>query len=262
MSERGMQELSTPESEAAAAERRLQDLARQLEIVQRDLEYFSRSITHDLRTPLGQIDGFAYLLATEYSSRLDGKAEAYVQRIRGASRQMLGLIDELWSLGRIGRAELHPCELDLSDMARALAVDGTPSEERRAVSLVIQPNLVAFADADLTRIALDNLLRNALRFTSANETARIELGIQQSERGPIYFVKDDGAGFDLDGSIFARLQRMNSVPEFEGAGLRFAKAERAIERQGGRIWAESASGTGAIFYFTLMCGETSSENAY
>lgn len=229
----------------------LQEMADQLRIVRRDLDHFSHSITHDLRTPLGQIDGFAYLLGLEYGSALDDKGHGYLERIRGASRQMLGLIDELWHLNRIARAEVQPRELDLGDMARALAVDSGSTGAPRTIAYDIAPDLVAFADADLTRLALDSLLRNALGYTACREQARIEFASCMTEHGRTFFIRDDGAGFDLGDDLFTRLQRLHAVAGFEGAGLRYAKAERAIERQGGRIWADSAAGQGATFYFTL-----------
>ncbi|HEY3325989.1 MAG TPA: ATP-binding protein [Novimethylophilus sp.] len=233
---------------------RLQELARQLETARRDLESFSHSITHDLRSPLGQIDGFAFLLGMEYANaKLDAKAQGYIQRIRAATKQMVALIDDLWSLSRISRAELHSQQVDLSDMAQALAIDQRNPPQPRNVEFVIASGLTATADADLMRIVLDNLLKNARRFTAGQEHARIEFGMLENEGEPVYFIKDNGAGFDLADKVqlFTQLQRMNSMQEFDGAGIRFAKAERAIQRQGGKIWAESAAGRGAIFYFTL-----------
>lgn len=238
----------------ATAENHLQELALQLETAKRDLESFSHTITHDLRSPLGQIDGFAYLLGMEYANvKLDAKAHGYIQRIRGAAKQMLALIDDLWGLTRISRTATHPQQVDLSDMAQALAIDLRNPPQPHSVEFVIAPGLTALADANLMRMVLDNLFKNARKFTSGQEHARIEFGTLPNAGAAVYFIKDNGAGFDLADNVplFTQLQRMNSIAEFDGAGIRFATAERAIQRQGGKIWAESVAGQGAIFYFTL-----------
>lgn len=235
--------------QAARPEQHLRELTRQLEAARQNLESFSHSVTHDLRSPLGQIDGFAFLLGMEYAdAKLDAKAQGYIQRIRAATKQMVVLIDNVWQLTRIDQAEVHPQPLDLSDMARALAIGAHPN-----VEFVITPGLAAIADIDLTRLALDSLFCNARQFTSQREHARIEFGLASHQAQPVYFIKDNGAGFDLAGNapLFMQLQRLNSIAEFAGAGIRFALAERAIRRQGGEIRAESTPGMGAIFYFTL-----------
>jgi light-regulated signal transduction histidine kinase (bacteriophytochrome) len=163
---------------------------------------------------------------------------------------MTALVDDLGELSRIAQAPLAPQRLDLGDMAQALALGdaaGTP------VELSVAPGLVTTADAALTRIALDNLLRNARQYTSKQPEARIEFGMRQQDGRDAFYVRDNGPGFDLpqDRPLFAHLQRLGSLEEFAGAGVRFALAERAVLRQGGAIWAESAAGAGSVFYFTL-----------
>ncbi len=238
-----------PQSFPTNSQDSLQELQHQLEAARRNLQSFTHTITHDLRSPLGQIDGFAFLLGMEYADAMDAKAQSYLQHIREAAKRMTTLINELSELMRICEAPVASQPLDISDMARAIVVGYTPQPN---VEFAIAPGLAATADAALTRIVLENLLRNACQFAAKQEQAKIELGMQHGEP-PVFFVRDNGVGFDLppDALLFARLQRLNSLEDFDGTGMRYATAERAVQRQGGRIWAECASGAGATFYFTL-----------
>jgi PAS domain S-box-containing protein len=216
----------------------------------KELESFSYSVAHDLRTPLRAIDGFSQALLDEYGDRLDDEGRGYLRRVRGAAQRMAELIDDLLTLSRVTRSELKRSRIDLSALARTLLAGLARLEPERKVATVIAPGVFADADPQLAAIALDNLLGNAWKFTSKRAEARIELG--QLPDGA-FFVRDNGAGFDMayGDKLFGVFQRLHPEVEFPGTGIGLATVARITERHRGRIWADSVVGEGATFYFTL-----------
>jgi len=219
----------------------------------RELETFSYSVAHDLRAPLRAVDGFSQLLLSEYAGKLDEAGKDYLTRVRQGSKRMGQLIDDLLNLSRITRTVLRPESVDLSALAAAIGDELRRSEPDRRVDLVVAPNVRAWGDPNLLRVTLVNLLGNAWKYTSKHPTARIEFGAENRGGSTVYFVKDDGAGFDMSLSkrLFEPFTRLHAANEFEGTGIGLATVQRVISRHGGRVWAESAVERGAAFYFTL-----------
>lgn len=228
-------------------------LNERLEAVNRELEAFSYSVSHDLRGPLRSIDGFSQALLDDYADRLDGPGKKHLQRVRAASQRMGQLIDDMLRLSQLTRSEMGRTTVNMSATAQAIATELQEKRPERQVEFVITPGLVVNADARLTRIALENLLANAYKFTEKHSRARIELGVVQHKGETVYFVRDDGAGFDMAyaDKLFGAFQRLHTTDEFEGTGIGLAIVQRIVHRHGGRIWAEGAVGQGATFYFTL-----------
>ena len=223
------------------------------EAMNKELEAFSYSVSHDLRAPLRSIDGFSQAVLEDCGPSLDDQGRKNLERVRAASQRMGQLIDDLLGLSRLTRAEIRVERINLSDLARRVAEDIGRSQPGRAVELSIQDGLVAEADPRLLRVALDNLLRNAWKFTAKRSGARIEVGSNQENGTPAFFVRDNGAGFDMRyaGKLFGAFQRLHSAAEFEGTGIGLATVQRVVRRHGGRVWAEGAVDKGATFYFTL-----------
>lgn len=224
-----------------------------LEAAVKELEAFSYSVSHDLRAPLRGIDGFSLALLEDYGDRLDSVAREYLARVRAASQLMGHLIDDLLKLSRVTRAVLDRQRVDLTALSRSIADELRRREPERRVEFVIAGGMVVQADPGLMRVAMENLLANAWKFTSKKESARIEVGPALAESNNTFFVKDDGAGFDMNyaGKLFAPFQRLHGRHEFEGTGVGLATVQRIITRHGGRVWAEGAVEQGATFYFTL-----------
>jgi PAS domain S-box-containing protein len=230
----------------------------QLEASNQELEAFSYSVSHDLRAPLRAIDGFANIVVEDYAAVLDAAGVGHLQRIRTASQRMSQLIDDLLELARISRADINCQDTDLSEIARDIARDMQEAEPGRGVVFDIAQGLHAMADAVLIRVVLDNLLRNAWKFTGKSESAHIAFGAVQI---PIdgngietaYFVRDNGAGFDMTyaDKLFKPFSRLHAASDFSGTGIGLATVQRVIHRHGGRIWADSTAGKGTAFYFTL-----------
>src|SRR5579875_261057 len=225
----------------------------ELEAANKELEAFCYSVSHDLRAPLRGIDGFSQALLEDYSENLDENAQSYLQRIRNGTQRMGVLIDDLLNLSRITRSGLKREATDLSKIGREIAAALRDSQPQRQVEIVIAPNLCAEGDPHLIRVALDNLLGNAWKFTSKTEYPRIEFGRIHANGSSAFFVKDNGAGFDpaYASRLFGAFQRLHSAAEFPGTGVGLATVQRIIHRHGGRIWAEGAVNQGAVFYFTL-----------
>jgi PAS domain S-box-containing protein len=219
----------------------------------KELEAFSYSVSHDLRGPLRSIDGFSKLLLEEYGPMLDDQAKDYVNRVCTSVGRMSQLIDDLLRLSRISRQEIVLTKTDLSHMVCAITEDLRAIEPRRLSDIIVGPGLLADVDARLMRIALENLLGNAWKFTSKRERARIEFGAAMHEGKPVFFVRDNGAGFKNEyvNRIFAPFQRLHSEKQFPGSGIGLAIVQRIIQRHGGRIWAEGGEDKGAVFYFTV-----------
>ena len=225
----------------------------QLEAVNIELESFSYSVSHDLRAPLRGIDGFSKVLLEDFADRLGSDGQGYLNRIRAASQRMAKLIDDLLNLSSMTRAELHTEPVDLSQLVRDIADDLQRSEPGRRVSFRIAEGLIVNGDKVLLRVALDNLLGNAWKFTGKRSQAKIEFGVTQREGKSVYFVKDNGDGFNMAyaNKLFVAFQRLHRATEFEGTGIGLATVKRIIHRHGGRIWAEGEKGKGATFYFVL-----------
>ncbi len=234
-------------------ERRVADRTAQLEAANGELEAFSYSVSHDLRAPLRSVDGFAQALEEDYGGRLDDEGRGYLKRVRAATQRMGQLIDDLLKLSRVTRAEMMREEVSLTEVAREVAGELKESRPGRDVTFRVEEGLVARADGRLLRILLENLLGNAWKFTSRREQALIEVGAVAHDGGRAFYVRDNGAGFDMAyaGKMFGAFQRMHGASEFEGTGIGLATVARIVHRHGGRVWAEGAVGHGATFYFTL-----------
>jgi light-regulated signal transduction histidine kinase (bacteriophytochrome) len=220
----------------------------------KELESFSYSVSHDLRAPLRSIDGFAQALAEDYEDRLDDTGRDYLGRIRRAAQRMGMLIDDLLSLSRVARLELTRTAVDLTAVVTDAAHRLREQDPDRIVEWRIQPGITAEGDARLLQVAIDNLIGNAWKFTTKHNPAVIEFGIATLEGGRrAFMVRDNGAGFDMAHAtkLFGAFQRLHGVTEFPGTGVGLATVHRIVHRHGGRIWAESAVGAGATFYFTL-----------
>jgi PAS domain S-box-containing protein len=233
---------------------RVQARTAELEAANKELEAFSYSVSHDLRAPLRGIDGFSQALLDRYSNQLDDKGKHYLQRIRAGTQRMGELIDDLLQLSRVTRSEMQPTQVDLSALAREIMAEIQQTESDRLVEIIIIPGLVAQGDQRLLRIALENLLNNAWKFTSSRIPSRIEFNVILGEDAkPVYFVRDNGVGFNMAyaNKLFGAFQRLHSPSEFPGTGIGLATVKRIITRHGGRVWAESEVEQGATFYFTL-----------
>ena len=242
-------------------ERRVHERTVQLELANKELESFSYSVSHDLRAPLRSIDGFSLALEEDYVDKLDDVAKTHIRRVRGATQRMGVLIDDLLNLSRLSRLEMESEPVDLSKMARTIATDLARVDEQRKVEWVIRDDLDGYGDPRLLRVVLDNLLGNAWKYTSQHPSARIEFGVQENGLGKVFFVKDDGAGFDpaYSAKLFGAFQRLHGNSEFPGTGVGLATVQRIIRRHGGTVWAESAVEKGATFYFTI-CSTNGGEN--
>lgn len=247
-------------TEQKEAERKLQELnerlARdnaELQALNKELESFSYSVSHDLRAPLRAIDGFGQALLEDCADRLDDTGRGYLDRIRRGAQRMGVLIDDLLKLSRVTRTELVLDAVDLSAMAETIARDLQQCAPQRAVEFVIAPRLRAQGDPRLLRIALENLLGNAWKFTAGRIPARIEFGRTDDNGEPAYFVRDNGAGFDMAyaGKLFGAFQRLHDAARFPGTGIGLATVQRILLKHGGRVWADAETDKGATFYFTL-----------
>ena len=221
--------------------------------VNKELEAFSYSVSHDLRAPLRSIDGFSQALLEDYAEKLDLQGKDYLQRVRAASQRMAQLIDDMLMLSRVTRHEMKRSEVDLSALANTISAELAKTQLQRHVDFIIAPGLVVNGDVELLRAMLENLLGNAWKFTSKHQSARIEFGVTQHDGKPVYFVKDDGVGFEMTyaDKLFQAFQRLHSSAEFPGTGIGLATVKRIIHMHGGSIRAESETGKGATFYFDL-----------
>jgi PAS domain S-box-containing protein len=226
----------------------------ELEAANKELESFSYSVSHDLRTPLRSLDGFSQALLEDYGDKLDHEGQENLHRIRAASQRMGQLIDDLLNLSRVTRVEMTRETVDVSKMAREIADEVRGSETGREVDFVIADHLFANSDARLLRIVLTNLLNNAWKFTGKRPRARIEFGCRSENGMDSYFVRDNGAGFDMlfAKKLFGAFQRLHGAGEFPGTGIGLATVQRIVHRFGGRIWAEAELDGGATFHFTLQ----------
>ena len=237
----------------ALAERKILDRTTQLEVANAELDAFAQTVSHDLRAPLRGMDGFARALIEDYGDKFEGEARDFLGRISKASRRMGQMIDDILMLSRATRQEKLTQDVNLSDIAQKILADLSERDRDRSVTIEIEPNVTARGDPILLQTVLDNLLGNAWKFTSKKETAKIEFGMHPGEPKPVYFVRDNGAGFDMTyvDKLFGIFQRLHSTAQFEGSGVGLATVARLVRRHGGRVWAEGEENKGASFYFTL-----------
>ncbi len=237
----------------ADLERRVEERTAQLTSANQELEAFAYSVSHDLRAPLRAINGFSQTLLEDYGNQVDAEAQATLHRIRAATVRMAQLIDDLLQLSRVTRSEIQLRDVDLCQLVREVAARLYATDPDREVEVIVPQQRVVRADANLMRIALDNLLDNAWKFTSQRPAAEIEFGFQDQAGRTVFFIRDNGAGFDKAyiGKLFGAFQRLHGSDEFEGTGIGLAIVQRIIRRHGGEIWAEGAVDQGATFYFTL-----------
>lgn len=243
-------------AEARAAQQLAQSRAAMTEVLEqknRELEAFRYSVSHDLRAPLRTVDGFGRVLEEEHAGALDPAGRDYLRRMRAATQRMTELIDDMLELARAGRDELRRGRVDLCALARAVAAELASGAPERTVRVDIADGLAAQADGRLLRIVLENLLGNAWKYSRHAADARIEFGAVEHEKLITYFVRDNGAGFDMRFAhkLFAPFERLHTAEQFPGSGIGLATVERIISRHGGRIWAESTLGAGATFFWTL-----------
>ncbi|UJS18355.1 MAG: PAS domain S-box protein [Candidatus Jettenia sp.] len=241
------------ENELRKQRDQLEYLTTQLTAANKELEAFCYSVSHDLRAPLRGIDGFSKALIEDYTDTLDEQGKNYLHRIRVASQRMGQLINDLLNLSRITRSEMRRKEVDLSAMVKTLALELREKQPERRIEFIVADELIANGDPQLLRIAMENLLNNAWKFTKTCMHAKIEFGFTRRNGNLVYFIRDNGAGFDMAyiDKLFAAFQRLHSSSEFEGTGIGLATVQRIIHRHGGQIWAEGEVNKGATFYFTL-----------
>jgi light-regulated signal transduction histidine kinase (bacteriophytochrome) len=235
-------------------EMRVAERTVQLSAANKELEAFSSSVSHDLRAPLRTINGFSLALLEDYGDRLDDEAKGYLNHVRAASRKMGTLIDDMINLSRVTRSAMERRTVDMSGLAREVIAELRKEDEARKVDVTIAEGLTVNGDDRLLRIALQNLLGNAWKFTSKRADPRVELGVYGQQAGrTTFFVRDNGAGFDMKKAtkLFTAFERLHTNADFPGTGIGLATVQRVIDRHGGRIWAEGAVDNGATFYFTL-----------
>ncbi len=240
----------------SALEQRVAERTAELQSLNKELEAFSYSVSHDLRAPLRSIDGFSKAILEDYYHQLDEEGKDFLNRIRNSTQHMGQLIDDLLNLSRVSRAELRKQNVEISNLVLELMHEQTLKHKQagREVKTRVQPNLQVEADARLLRIALENLLDNAWKYSSKTAQALIEFGCEEINGRTVFFVRDNGAGFEMKYAtkLFGAFQRLHRDIEFEGIGIGLATVQRIIHRHGGQIWAEAAPEKGATFYFTLF----------
>jgi light-regulated signal transduction histidine kinase (bacteriophytochrome) len=231
----------------------LEAQGRDLDAANKELEAFSYSVSHDLRAPLRAIDGFSKALLDDYDKVLDERGMHFLARVRSGTQRMASLIDDLLKLSRVTRFVLERRDADVTAIAESTAAELTRRHPDRHVEWRIQSGMRAFADSHLLRIVLENLMGNAFKFSANVAHACIEIGRQTNDGEAVFYVRDNGAGFEMAyaSKLFGAFQRLHSDSEFEGTGIGLATVQRIIHRHGGRIWAEAEQGKGARFYFTL-----------
>jgi PAS domain S-box-containing protein len=232
---------------------RLEQSSTQLAATNKELEAFSYSVSHDLRSPLRSIDGFSQALLEDYQEKLDETGRDYLKRLRNASQKMGDLIDGILKLSRLTRSEIHQEPTNLSVLAEEIANRLQEIQPERRVKFAIEKDVIANGDPQLLRVLLENLLGNAWKFTGKKPQGKIEFSTERNNGKKAYFIRDNGAGFDMTYAhkLFGAFQRLHEATEFPGTGIGLATVQRIINRHGGSIWAEGAVGKGATFHFTL-----------
>jgi light-regulated signal transduction histidine kinase (bacteriophytochrome) len=244
-------------AELETANRESLDVNRELASANRELEAFCYSVSHDLRAPLRAIDGFSNELLRSHSEALDDKGKHFLQRVRAATQRMGDLIDDLLKLSQHSRGDMKRELVDLTAMAESVAAEIRVRDPSRQVAFEIQPDLTCRADLGLLTAVLENLLGNAWKFTEKTAKAAISVGLTEHQGRTAFFVRDNGAGFDMNhaSKLFGAFQRLHPQREFPGNGIGLATVQRIIHRHGGQVWADSPPGPGATFYFTLPIKE-------
>jgi light-regulated signal transduction histidine kinase (bacteriophytochrome) len=237
----------------ADLERRVISRTRQLEAANKELEAFAYAVSHDLRAPLRSLSGFSQILRETGPAELDEQSRHYLQRIHDSSLRMSALIEDLLSLSRINRAELSPRTVSLSQLVTEAVATVRERNAGRDVQITVEPDMIAQGDGRLLRIAVENLIDNAWKYTAPIAKACISVGVQPTETGPVYYVRDNGVGFNMAyaDKLFGPFQRLHSESQFEGTGIGLVTVQRILARHGGRIWAEATPNAGACFYFTI-----------
>jgi signal transduction histidine kinase len=233
-------------------EQRVQERTTQLVAANKELEAFSYTVSHDLRGPLEIVSTISYILEKDYAGKLDAKGQEFLADLQAAVKRMSDLIDQLLTLSRVATSEMRQETVDLSALARQVVGEFERCAPQRQVEFVVGEGAVVEGDPTLLRVVIDNLMSNAWKYTSSQGHARIEFGWNQQDDHRVYFVKDNGAGFDPASAtrLFQPFQRLHSAADFPGTGVGLATVQRIVSRNGGRIWAEAAVGQGATFYFT------------
>ncbi len=242
----------------AELEQRVVERTAQLEAINKELEAFSYSVSHDLRAPLRAMSGFSRILLDEYAPQLAPEAQRYLQLVRDNAQQMGRLVDDLLAFSRLNRQPLNKQRVSPADIARQTLADLRSEQDGRQIEIAIGELPTCQADPALVKQVFANLLSNALKFTRRREVARIEIGCQQTDGECVYFVKDNGVGFDMQyvHKLFGVFQRLHRAEEYEGTGVGLAIVQRIVQRHGGRAWAEAELNKGATFYFTLGGDDT------
>ncbi len=245
-----LRELHTAHEEL---EQRVADRTRDLVSANRELEAFSYSVSHDLRGPLDSLNGFSYVLLKQYGDKLDDHARELIEHIRASGRRMAELVDDLLNLSRVTTTPLRTEKVDLSAIARSFMEELCRTAPERKVDFIAPLREEVYGDPHLLRIVMENLLRNAWKYTSRHDHARIEFGEIDQDGRRAFFVRDDGSGFDARSAdrLFQPFQRLHSSEEFPGSGIGLATVKRIVQRHGGEVWAQGAIEKGAAFYFTL-----------
>lgn len=253
---RDISERKRAEDEIHRLNAELEDRVRQrtveLATANAELQAVASSVAHDLRTPLRSMVSFSQILLRDYYDRLDGRGREYLGRAHAASQRMVRMIDALQELMRISRVEMRRSHVNLSGLAQSIAEQLQRGEPTRPVEFDLAEGVSTIGDRRLLRVALENLLENAWKFTRGREHPRIEFGVEERDEGQVYFVRDNGVGFDMAfaDKLFEGFQRIHGA-EFEGNGVGLAIAQRIVRRHGGHIWGEGAPDQGAVFFFTL-----------
>lgn len=237
----------------AELEERVAQRTDEIDAANRELAAFTYSVSHDLRAPLRTIDGFSRILMSSYAGQFDEQGRHFIDRIRAGTQTMSRLIDDLLRLSRATRGDLHPETLDLSDIVRTTAAEFLEKMPKRQIDLKIEEGIIVHGDARYLRLAMENLLSNAFKYTGRKEKAEIVFGAFEGEGERVFFFRDNGAGFDMAyaDKLFRPFQRLHNVSEFEGSGVGLATVYNIIRRHRGRMWAEGTIDEGASFYFTL-----------
>jgi signal transduction histidine kinase len=246
-------------SERRQAEEDVRRTGEALAAANQELESFSYSVSHDLRAPLRGIDGFSRALEEDFGATLPEEGRRFISRIRAATRRLGLIIDDLLLLSRVARSELRREKVDLGALALEVYAGLRAAEPTRDVRLAVGDGLLARGDPRLLRLLLENLLGNAWKYTSKKPRARVEFAAQANGGETVYYVRDDGAGFDMAyaDKLFGAFSRLHNANDFPGSGIGLATVARIVHRHGGRVWGEGAPGAGATFYFTLGRSEAS-----
>jgi len=242
-------------------EKRVAERTLALELANRELESFCYSVSHDLRAPLRSIDGFSLALLEDYGSRFDSEGKRLLDIVHSEAQRMGRLIDDLLNLSRMSRTSMTRTRVDLSALATACVATQRAAAPSRDVKVTIAPNMTAYGDDGLLHIVLENLVSNAWKFTRNRPDAHVEIGESDEHDGRSFYVRDNGAGFDMRyaSKLFEPFQRLHPSADYEGNGVGLATVNRIISRHGGKVWAEGRPGEGAVFWWTLPGVEKATE---